>query len=174
VPVDDLKANGSILSAAVTDQGSPVVYGYDSTIPVYYRSKMYFKLGIFDEAKDQPRPSGRGSKADPDVPQGRSYVEKPERPKPGPGEEGFQLPDDFGVFLEPYVPKMDQRPRVIVSFAKEADQLLLSGMLDGGDAIAGKPIVVDSPLGKGHVLLFANNPLWRSNSQGEYALIFNA
>jgi len=69
---------------------------------------------------------------------------------------------------------MEERPRVILSFAKEADELLLSGMLEGADEIAGKPMVIDSPLGKGHVLLFANNPMWRMNTQGSYALIFNA
>jgi hypothetical protein len=63
---------------------------------------------------------------------------------------------------------------VILAFTKEPDQVLLSGMLEGADEIAGKPAVIDSPLGKGHILLFANNPMWRMNTQGNYALIFNA
>jgi hypothetical protein len=33
---------------------------------------------------------------------------------------------------------------------------------------------VDVPLGKGHTLLFAINPMWRSETQGSYPLIFNA
>jgi len=69
---------------------------------------------------------------------------------------------------------LTDRPRVLVSFTKPADKLLLSGMLEGGDEIAGKPIVVDSPRGKGHVLLFAINPMWRLNTQGTYALVINA
>ncbi len=98
----------------------------------------------------------------------------PDKSKPGPGEDGFQLPENFAIFVEPYVPKNEERPRVVLSFAKAADELLLSGMLDGGDEIAGKPVAIDSPLGKGHILLFANNPMWRVNTQGSYALIFNA
>ena len=47
-------------------------------------------------------------------------------------------------------------------------------MLDGADEIAGTPVVIDSPRGKGHVLLFADNPMWRVNTQGDYALMFNA
>ena len=72
------------------------------------------------------------------------------------------------------IPSPEDRPRVIVSFAKQADQLLMSGMLEGGDEIAGKPVVIDAPRGKGHVILFANNPMWRQNTQGSYALVFNA
>jgi len=71
------------------------------------------------------------------------------------------------------MPRAEDRPRVIVSFAK-ADALLLSGMLDGADELTGKPAVIDVPRGKGHILLFANNPMWRHNTQGSYALVMNA
>jgi hypothetical protein len=30
------------------------------------------------------------------------------------------------------------------------------------------------PLGTGHVVLFANNPMWRGETQGSHALVFNA
>lgn len=175
VEPQQLKANGSILKGAVTDHTSPVAYGYDDTLPIYFSGSPIFKVGVFDtDDQPKPRPSGRGSKNDPDVPQGRPFVELPAKPKPGPGEDGFQIPENYAIFLEPYIPKIEERPRVILSFAKEADELLLSGMLDGGDEIAGKPVAIDSPLGKGHVLLFANNPMWRMNTEGSYALIFNA
>ena len=47
-------------------------------------------------------------------------------------------------------------------------------MLAGGDEIAGKAVVVDAPLGRGHVLLFGCNPMWRVSTQGTYALVTNA
>lgn len=179
VEPQDLKARGTILQAAVTDKKSPVVFGYDDAIPVHYTGQEIFKVGAFDLSPrfslgGTDRPSGRGSKTDPDVPQGRPFVETPEKPKPGPGEEGFMLPDDFAIYLQPYLPKVEDRPRVILSFPKEADKILLSGMLEGESEIAGKAVVIDSPLGKGHILLFANNPMWRNNTQGTYALVFNA
>jgi hypothetical protein len=34
--------------------------------------------------------------------------------------------------------------------------------------------VVDLQHGKGHVLMFANNPMWRSETHGSYFLLFNA
>jgi hypothetical protein len=35
-------------------------------------------------------------------------------------------------------------------------------------AVAEKPAVVDVPHGKGHVVLFANNPMWRNKTMGSY------
>ena len=40
--------------------------------------------------------------------------------------------------------------------------------------LAGKPAVVLAPRGRGHVLLFAVNPMWRMNTQGMYPLVMNA
>ena len=169
-----LRAPGTILRASVADPASPVAYGYDATVPVYFSRGPVFRVGAFEPEREDKRPSGRGGKDDPDVPQGRAFVAPPERPTPGPGEEGFQLPDDYRVFYEPYLPRTEDRPRVIVAFPKQADTLLLSGMLDGADEIAGKALVVDAPLGKGHVLLFGCNPVWRASTQGTYALVMNA
>ncbi len=47
-------------------------------------------------------------------------------------------------------------------------------MLAGGTELVGRPAVVDVPRGKGHILLFANNPMWRNETQGSYFLLFNA
>jgi hypothetical protein len=47
-------------------------------------------------------------------------------------------------------------------------------MLAGGSELANRPAVVDVPSGRGHVLLFATNPMWRHQTQGEFFLLFNA
>jgi hypothetical protein len=75
--------------------------------------------------------------------------------------------------LRAYIPPPELRPRVVVRFADEKD-LLVSGMLAGGHELANRPAVIDVPRGKGHVLLFANNPVWRNQTQGSYFLLFNA
>ena len=51
--------------------------------------------------------------------------------------------------------------------------LLVSGLLDGGTDIAQRPVVVDVPVGKGNVVLFANNPIYRGETIGSYPLVFN-
>ncbi len=62
-------------------------------------------------------------------------------------------------------------PRVVMNFAKQG--LLMSGMMNGESELAGTPAVVDVPVGKGHVVLFANRPFRRWNTQGSHSLVFN-
>ena len=66
-----------------------------------------------------------------------------------------------------------QRPNVIVRYA-ETKKLLLSGLLEHGESIAERVVVANAYLGKGNVLLFANNPIYRGETLGSYALVFNA
>ncbi|HEX9985044.1 MAG TPA: M14 family zinc carboxypeptidase [Thermoanaerobaculia bacterium] len=170
-----LKSPGTIVLATVVDRKSPVVAGYDETLPVVFAGSPIFRVGAREERDQESRPSGRGTRTgDPDVPQGRPYVPLPERAKPAPGEEGFQPPEDAPWSAEAIMPRPEDRPRVLVSFAAKADQLLLSGMLEGGEEIAGKPAVILVPRGKGNIILMSNNPMWRMNTEGSYALVMNA
>jgi hypothetical protein len=66
------------------------------------------------------------------------------------------------------------RARTILRFHEKADSLLVSGLLVGGDELAGKAAVVDAPVGSGHVVLFGIRPMWRWESQGSFALTLNA
>jgi hypothetical protein len=36
------------------------------------------------------------------------------------------------------------------------------------------PAIVDVPVGKGHVVFFAINPMWRQETLGSFFLLFNA
>jgi len=65
------------------------------------------------------------------------------------------------------------RPRVVMSFHQKRDSLRLSGLLVGGEELAGRPAVLDAPVGQGHVVLFAIRPFWRWETQGSFALVFN-
>jgi hypothetical protein len=68
----------------------------------------------------------------------------------------------------------NMRPRIVLRFNSTERELLISGMLAGGSELAGKPAVIDVPVGKGHVVMFANNPMWRHQTQGSFFLLFNA
>jgi hypothetical protein len=65
------------------------------------------------------------------------------------------------------------RPRVIVQFPSNPDEMLLSGVLVGGQALANRVQVVDIPVGEGHVVSFAIRPFWRWQTQGTFFLGFN-
>jgi hypothetical protein len=65
------------------------------------------------------------------------------------------------------------KPQVIARFVG-GDAGVLSGVMRGPDQIRNRPMIVDAPSGKGHVLLFATNPIYRWQTFGEYAMVFNA
>jgi len=57
------------------------------------------------------------------------------------------------------------------------DDSVLSGLFDNGDALAGKIFAADIPgahNGKGRVILFANNPIYRWQNHGEFNMVFNS
>ena len=57
------------------------------------------------------------------------------------------------------------------------DAAVLSGLMKGADEIRQRPMVVDVPggyTGRGRVILFANNPIYRWQNHGEFNMIFNA
>jgi hypothetical protein len=66
-----------------------------------------------------------------------------------------------------------QRPRVVLRYSDRKD-LLVSGLLDGGNDVAQRAVVVDVPLDRGHVVLFANNPMYRGETIGSYPMVYNA
>ncbi len=65
------------------------------------------------------------------------------------------------------------RPRVVLRFHPRADSLLISGLLENGTELAGRPAILDVQVGRGHVVLFAIRPFWRWETQGSFAFGFN-
>ena len=183
----ELRARGSVLMSSIADKKSPIAYGYGDKLAVYFNQAPIFNVsltgggggfggggggGAFG-AEPVGRPSGRGTLTDPDVVQGRPYVAPPERPATRPGEEPPMDPDQAEA-MRAFMPTPEMRPRVIVRFAADEKDLLVSGMLAGGRELVGKPAVIDAPRGKGHILMFAINPMWRHETQGSYFLLYNA
>jgi hypothetical protein len=179
----ELRARGSVLQSTISDRRSPIVYGYGDKLPLYFNQAPVFAVnlaggfgggrggrggGAPGAAEPAGRPTGRGRPDEQDTPQARPLqMASPAREGEanqaetfGGGRGGAQVPPEM-------------RPRVILRFAPEND-LFVSGMLAGGRALANSPAVIDAPRGKGHVLMFANNPMWRSETQGSYFLLFNA
>jgi hypothetical protein len=57
------------------------------------------------------------------------------------------------------------------------DAAVLSGLMKGADEIRQRPFAVDVPggyTGKGRVVLFSNNPIYRWQNHGEFNMVFNA
>jgi hypothetical protein len=57
------------------------------------------------------------------------------------------------------------------------DKAVLSGLMTGADSLKARPFAVDVPnavKGRGRVLLFANNPIYRWQNHGEFGMVFNS
>jgi hypothetical protein len=181
-PPGEVKVVGSILNTAmVTNKDvspSPVLAGYATAPAVYSEEGMSFNVSnlltgdrrLREEAKT-PRPTGRGGPDDPDIPQDRSFAEPPPLPKAKPWEPMPLTVEQ--TRNNPFVIPEAARPQVILRYA-DAKDLLVAGLLDHGDSLAQHAAVVAAHLGSGTTLLFANNPLYRGETIGSYALVTNA
>ena len=198
-PGSSSRVVGSLLRTRIVDATSPLVYGVPDNLAMYSDSGDSFTVsanvggggrgaggggggggaagGGRGGGAGAGRPTGRGTPDDPDVVQGRpaqegsnlSPLPPPEQAQPWqyalPTEE--QLKRNPATLIPPQF-----RPRVAVRFDAQ-NSLLVSGLLDGGNDIAQRPVVVDVPVGKGHVVLFANNPIYRGETIGSYFMVFN-
>jgi hypothetical protein len=170
-----LFARGSILRGMITDKGSPIMYGYEgSQLPVYFNQDPVINVNPNAAFAAFFGGGSGGATAGQNVtpmsaklklsPWTKDSTTKPAAaaPAPAPAAPGGQQ-----LATAP-------RPRVIMQFPASPDDMLLSGTLAGGDALANRAQVVDAPVGQGHIVMFAIRPFWRWQTQGTFFLGFNA
>jgi hypothetical protein len=122
--------------------------------------------------EESDRPTGRGGPKDIDAPQGRPGQTPPPTPAKVERWEARPLNIEEQRNNRALIPEA-LRPRTVVRFG-DADDLLVSGLLQNGGELARRAAVVEVPLGKGHLLLFAINPIWRGSTIGSHPLVWNA
>jgi hypothetical protein len=185
---DKLQARGSIYNATFADRKSPIAYGYSEGLGIYFNQAPLFQVaaaggggGGFGggggggggagggAGQGANRASGRGGVGDADIIQAMPQP-RPLDPSDRTGADQTAADQRESPFFVP--PQL--RPRVVLRFGADEKTLLISGMLAGGSELVNKPAVVDVPVGRGHVVMFATNPMWRHQTQGEFFLLFNA
>ncbi len=174
---------GSLLRTQVVDGTSPIVYGISDNLSVYSDNGQSLNVsatrggggrgGRFGGGGE--RATGRGGPDDADVVQGRPAMDTSHNALPQETVQpwAYAIPTVDALRTPLNIIPLDQRPRVALRFG-DARGLLASGLLEGGTDIAQRPLVVDSPLAKGHVVLFANNPIWRGETLGSYGMVLNS
>jgi hypothetical protein len=179
-----LFVRGSILRSKFADLKSPIAYGYDGKdLPVYFNQDPVLNAGgggippefaaFFGGGGSLN--GGLGQNVTPNAtPVHLSAFEEDEQPKANQRPQvddvaAFrQMARQFGMNLE------ESRPRLVLQFPANPNDMLLSGTLANGQPLANRAAAVDVSLGKGHVVMFALRPFWRWQTQGTYMLGFNA
>ncbi|MDO6416788.1 M14 family zinc carboxypeptidase [Sphingomonas sp. BIUV-7] len=181
VQPSELYSKGSIMRGMITDQTSPIVYGYEGKqLPIYFSQSPVLNVSRGGNTMGYFDPNGPGVKL------AQNYTPNavpvplspwdPAAPVAKGGPAGTTDPSPFGSAppasrssgAEP-----TQFPRVVMNFPAKSSDILLSGMLSGGDVLASKPLILDVPDGRGHMVLFTLRPFWRWQTQGSYMLGFN-
>jgi hypothetical protein len=191
---DGLFVRGSVMRGVVADRRSPIAYGYDAQVPVYFNqdpvlnaaggggggfggfggptipgvgmnitpmagaSQQRLSMWDFDNPASTGAPDG-----------GREGGRAAAAAEGGSGGRGGRGGGRGGAAVDPQT-----RPRVVLQFPTNPDEMLLSGVLVGGQALAGRAQIVDVPLGEGHVVMFAIRPYWRWQTHGTFFFGFNA
>jgi hypothetical protein len=171
-----LKVVGTVLDARFPDSTSPIADGLGDRLSVYSADGLSFEISNSAaggwQQEEEDRPTGRGGPKETDEPQGRPA----QAPLPTPAKverwEARPLRTEE-LRNNPAVIPEALRPRTLLRFG-DADDLLVSGLLENGGQLARRAAVVEVPVGKGHVLLFAINPIWRGSTVGSHPLVWNA
>ena len=207
----DMKARGALFSAKITDELSPIAYGYDENMAVYFSNAPLLRVNAAPSGfgggrgNGDERASGRrgedavpghspyvdpegeaddpqGEAADPEGEADESEGEADEAEGEADDEDadeelyfddGQDLSDRMRLLAGHLVPAPDHVPRVVMRFHDSSSELLISGLLGNGGALASRPAIIDVPVGDGHAVLFAINPMWRNQTHGQYGLVLN-
>jgi hypothetical protein len=185
---DDLFVRGSVMRGVFADRRSPIAYGYDAQVPVYFNQDPVLNVGPAGGGFGGGRGAGssiagvgmnitpmanrqnRLSTWEPDggvEPPAATEPDGGRRARPAAPPGGFGAGRGSAIGGEP-------RARVVLRFPSNPDEMLLSGVLVGGQALSSRAQVVDIPLGEGHVVSFAIRPFWRWQTHGTFFLAFNA
>ncbi len=193
----NLFVRGSVMRGVVSDRSSPITYGYTAQVPVYFNQAPVLNagggggFGGFGGGAGGGGPAGQNTTpmASPLTLSTWDWAAQDEAPRAGGGRPGAA----GGAGAAGRGPgggggggggggsgfggggaAGGARPRVVMSFPANAADMLLSGTLAGGEALASRAQIVDAPLGTGHVVMFGIRPFWRWQTHGTFFLGFNS
>lgn len=71
------------------------------------------------------------------------------------------------------LPERDRAGQELMRFPG-TEKSVMSGLMRGVNEIRNRPAILDVPIGKGRVILFATNPCYRWQNHGEFGMLFNS
>jgi hypothetical protein len=173
-----LFARGSVMRGMIADRKSPITYGYDGTqLPVYFNTAPVLNAGGGGVPPEFAAfAGGAGGPSQNITPMANRLRLSPWDSTTTPATEAPQTSqaDQFRAMARQFGINVDEaRPRVVMQFPQNPNDMLLSGTLQNGQLLSGRAQVVDASVGQGHVVMFAIRPFWRWQTHGTYFLGFN-
>jgi len=196
-PAPGLVDRGTILRNVIVDLNSPIVYGLSvNQLPVYFSGSAILDVGI-PATPDAPaqgkvnelRPGsraatgggggggGRGGTGGPGGAGGRGGAPNVyQNTQPMATWSPHAVWEPMATWPTPpaITTPVDGGPRVVMTFPGSPKDMLLSGVLSGGENLSNRGSVIDEPIGQGHLVMFAIRPFWRWQTQGTFILGFNS
>ncbi len=166
VPPGGFNTPGSELRAKIVRPEHPITYGYEELTsvfrgngPIYDVPKLARSRVVVQFGTKKPEGAEEDKKKD-------EGIEEEDLDTPSPDE---MAPE--GTAAEEKAPEGNGKAKE----DKEAKgPLVLSGFVRGEGEVDGKPAILDVPVGKGRVILFAFNPLHRYLNLSDFRFAFNA
>jgi hypothetical protein len=152
---------GGTLIAAAASTSFPIDFGYAHSI------------------ETEPIPACRGNVTTNCVTEQKPLVEAKIVKTDSPifyGYEGATFPVKYSQGQPVFHVGVPDQSNIVAEFVG-GDASVLSGLMVGASNLTGKPFVVDVPqayLGKGRVIMFTNNPIYRYQNHGEFNMVFNS
>jgi hypothetical protein len=172
----------------ITDKKSPIAYGYDGTqLPVYFNQAPVINAGGGGVPSEFAGfLGGQQGPSQNITPMAQRLRLSPWETDSASGARGAaasggsaagadtsqaaqvrQMAQQFGINVD------EGRPRVVMQFPANPNDMLLSGTLQNGQFLANRAQVLDAKVGNGHVVMFGIRPFWRWQTQGTFFLGFN-
>lgn len=185
----NLFVRGSVMRGMVTDRTSPITYGYGAQLPVYFNQAPVLSVG--GGGMGTMMGMGGGGAAGQNVTpmatavtlsvwdwatvdgDGRAAPTASAATNQGARTGGGASGATSAAGGQGGGPGVTAGTRVVMRFPSNTAEMLLSGSLDGEQALANRAQVVDSKLGEGHVVSFGIRPFWRWQTHGTFFLGFN-
>ncbi|MEO7512852.1 MAG: M14 family zinc carboxypeptidase [Gemmatimonadaceae bacterium] len=175
-----LFVRGSIMRGIISDKKSPIAYGYEGgQLPVYFNQAPVLNAGGSGVPPEFAAFFGGATGPSQNITPMANRLRLSPWEADSSGETGTApstsndaanlraMAAQFGIAVD------ETKPRVIMSFPGNPNDMLLSGTLANGSGLANRAQVVDAPVGKGHVVMFGIRPFWRWQTQGTFFLGFN-
>jgi hypothetical protein len=149
VELETFIAEGGVLVTLGASSYLPAEYGLTPTINAQRPSPQFYAPGPIVEAE----------------------ILRPEHPIFY-GYADRKIPVRYGNGPLLQVPEEDRDDQVLMRYPG-GDAAVLSGLMRGAGEIRNRPAIVDVPVRKGRVVLFAGNPCYRWQNHGEFGMLFN-